>query len=202
MSGEIPMTWEDPALTFSPVLHLYTVNTFPGTGTETIPAGATTVDIECWGATGFGGHGNTAGGSEGGGGASGSYSHSQYSVVAHGGQTFTYVVAAAPGFDSSVVNGTYPPAVNMDSPGGGGGGIGTFGADGAGGVAGAIGTGGTITNSKGNDGSAGAGFGSGTGQGGHGVIGVYATGHQGAHGSFSNTTNNPGFDGQVLFYYV
>lgn len=177
--------------------------TTAGTFTETIPAGATTLDIEVWGPAGFGGHGNLTGATQGGGGGSGGYSHSQYNVAVSNGLTFTVVIAAAASVgSSSVVNGTFGTAVNMTGPAGGNGGIGTVSADGGGGVAGVTGTGGGISNSAGGAGNGGASRGQFGGFGSGGVIGVFGTGPKAGNGNFNGTTNTPGKDGQVLFHYV
>jgi hypothetical protein len=196
MSGASFMELMDPLNAFSPTNHVYSS---AGTFTETIPIGATTLDIETWGPPGAGGSGNTFGiGTQGGGGGSGGYSHSSYTVTGHSGQTFT-VTVGTPAFNSTVVNGTFTTAVNMSAPAGGNGGNSTVGGGGAAGAAGAVGTGGNVANSAGNAGNKGSP--ASNGMGGPGVVGVHATGPHGLRGNFNNSTN-PAGPGYAVFHYV
>ena len=177
---------------FTPVQHLFTVNV--SNATETIPAGASNVVIECFGATGYGGHGD--GSFKGGGGGSGGYSRSIYSVSLFndGTKTFTYTVGLGGNTGSSVSSGTGPAISTMTGPVGGDGGIGS-GSIGAGGTAGAIGTNGNQATSPGNAGTDGDG-------GGLGVTGIHANGAHAPGGVINPTTNAPGLDGVVSFYYT
>lgn len=198
MSGIEAILMADPNVVFSPTQTVYSTH---GTYTVTIPSGASTMTVECWGASGYGGHGVPRGGSQGGGGASGSYCRSVYSVAANNGQTLTAVVGYAASSASTVTNATFSTTVAMSAPVGGNGGLGTFAADGIGGVAGAAATGGTAANLAGNAGQPGGGYGSGTGAGGNGVVGVYGTGTSGGNGTFT-IANSPGQDGLIIFNFV
>ena len=111
---------------FSPVTHVYTT----GSGTETIPSGASQLIIAAWG--GGGGGGNGSGGGEpdyGGGGGGGAYVAQTYSLTSSDwGKTFTYVVgnggaAMNNGTASTVANGTYGTTVAFSAGGGTPGGI-------------------------------------------------------------------------------
>lgn len=182
----------------APLNHLYST---AGTFTEIIPAGFTTLVIENWGATGFGGHGNVSGvGTQGGGGGSGGYSRSSYNISTNSGQTFTVTVqAGASVLSTTVVNNTFTISVNMGAPTGGNGGLGQLANGGTAGAAGAIGTGGNVVNTVGNIGSHGDPVYNGPL--GAAVIGVNATGNSGPDGSYSNTVNVPGLSGVVNFHY-
>jgi hypothetical protein len=171
---------------FTPVTRTYTTAT---TATETIPVGATTVVIECFGATGLGAHGD--GSFKGGGGGSGGYSRTSHACS--GGQTLSYVVGQAASSGSSVSSGTLA-ITTMTGPLGGNGSIGS-GSSGTGGAAGATGTGGTAANSVGNAGATG-------GNGGAGVTGVNGSGAPGGNGNITVGTNNPGNDGVIIFSYT
>ena len=94
MSGVLAIMGTDISGTgFNPTLRSYTTN---GVYTDTIPTGASTIVIELFGESGYGGHGNVTGGSQGGGGGSGGYARSSYTVTAMGGagKTFTLTLAA------------------------------------------------------------------------------------------------------------
>ena len=188
---------------FSPVTHIYSAH---GSFTETIPAGASSVVIEVWGATGGGGNGSGTGCNVkgGGGGGSGGYSRSSsMSVLGHSGQTMAYTVgtggsSGSSGVASTVSSGTFTIASTLNGGGGAGGGVGTGGLGGAGGSA----SGGSV-NTIGNTGDSG-GLGNLGGNGGLAVTGVYGTGTRGGHGGYtiSNSGWTAGNDGVVVFYYT
>lgn len=179
-----------------PVTHNYSA---AGSGTETIPAGYTTVVMECWGATGASGGGDPQGKTSGGGAASGSYSRSSYSVSGAGGKTLDYIVASTGA--SSISSGTFA-ITTLSAPNGNSGTNGTISVPGSGGTPGAVASGGTAANLAGNAGQDGSGPGSSnTGAGGAGVVGVYATGPDGPPGTptVSGLGANPGL---VVFTYL
>lgn len=140
----------------------------PGTGSVTIPASATGVTIECWGAGGGGGaadYGFIAPGEPeifpGGGGGGGGYSKTILVLgVGDPGKTINYTVgtggsgglfgspAGNPGTFSNVYSGTYT-ITTMTSNGGNGGDSGAYASQGAGGTA----SGGNTTNTTGNGGA-------------------------------------------------
>ena len=159
--------------------------------------------VEVWGPTGYGGHGNATIPSQGGGGGSGGYSRSIYTVAGSAGLTMNWSCGTggqALNFANSyVTSGTYSLTA-MQVPTGGSGGIGTIGGGGAGGTAGPVGHGGNQSNLGGNAGDAGDPAGIGTG--GAAVGGIHATGEPGAAGSYSTTVNNGGLPGTVAFYYT
>jgi hypothetical protein len=139
----------------------------PGTGLIAIPAGATGVTIQVWGAGGGGGYGflgEIAPGEPevfpGGGGGSGGYSKTVLTLTAQDGKTINYRVGTGgpngtafapngePGTFSNVSSGTYT-ITTMTANGGNGGDSGQFANQGAGGTA----TGGNTTNTTGNGGA-------------------------------------------------
>lgn len=170
--------------------------------TETIPANVSTVTIELWGCTGFGGHGNTsAGGTQGGGGGSGAYCRSVYSVVGQNGRTFTVSLPAGGVTTAATISaGTFSGFTAMSAPGGGNGGIGGVSTGGSAGTGGSIASGGNVVNAEGNDGN--RGDPDGPGGGGPVVTGIYGIGKKGPNGSFSNTTNNSGRTAIAVFTYT
>jgi len=186
---------------FSPVTHTY--NT-PGTATETIPSGASTMTVETWGAGGGGGGGSGTGcgAHGGGGGGSGGYSLTVINVASGNGQTLTYTVgtggsSGSVGGSSVVSSGTFS-LPTMTAAGGNGGQTGGAGTGGTGGT----GTGGNTTNTTGNTGSTG-GLGDPGGAGGAGLVGLFGTGSTGGAGG--NTGVNPGSGGGVglvVFHYT
>ena len=196
MSGALDCYFLDPYVAFTANIKTYGTN---GTFTETIPTGATTLTIELWGATGYGGHGNIATGNQGGGGGSGAYVRHLLTVTGAGGRTFTVVIGAGGnGLVSTVVNGTFATATSLSSASGGNGGVASPYADGAAGAAAVIGTGGNVVNLVGNGGNAG---GYGGGGGGAAVIGVNGTGNSGAAGTYT-VSNAAGKNGVAIFSYV
>jgi hypothetical protein len=185
--------------TASTVLRIYST---AGSGTETVPAGYTTVTIEIFGGSGNGGSGNTnftdlLGG---GGGGSGGYAMSQYSVGGLGGRTMAYSVGGVNGA-STVSSGTLT-ITTMTATGGLNGGNATPLVGGASGPPG-NGSGGTVTNIAGNAGGIGGGrpFGF-PGAGGAGVAGVNGGGTTGGGGIAGPGSGFPGNPGVVIFKYT
>lgn len=186
---------------FTPVTHAY--NT-AGAGTETIPVGASTVTIECWGASGAGnkGTGTGCGVETGPQGGSGGYTLTIVNVSSANGQTIAYAVGAAgfanggAGDASTVSTGTFA----LTTMTGGGGGGGTLGGGGIGGTAGTA-TGGNTTNTPGNTGANGSGIGGGgTGL---GIVGINGTGANGGAGGVGSAgAAHPGGNGKVIFKYT
>jgi len=163
--------------------HLDTFST-PGPVTITIPAGATTALIECWGSSSFGGTGSGTGlgtQSSGGGSGSGAYTKTFLTVSGHGGQTLkanvgtagtpTGGIATASNVAVGTFSGTFT-TMNSGAPNQGGDAPSSSapGTPSAGGVA----TGGGSINSNGNIGSGAVG--------GAGVVGTNGTGANGGHG--------------------
>jgi hypothetical protein len=185
-----------------------TLHTFTSSGTETLPAGKTSVTIELWGATGYGAHGpnpNTNSVS-GGGGGSGGYARSTFLISALGGAGKTLTVSlatGASGTNSIISAGTATGFTTMTAPCGGNGvivSVSTATKGGQGGLAGAIGSGGNIVNSKGNPGN--EGDPTGANDGGSAVTGLYSAGNDAPGGSNSPTTNVAGKSGYASFYYT
>ena len=150
----------------------FTYNT-AGAALQTIPTGATTMTVECWGSSAGGG---VNGGSLGGGGGSGGYAKTIISVSGDGGQNINYSVGAAggPGLtggNSTVSAGTF--AISTMTCNAGGAGVGNT--HGSGGSS----SGGVTTNTSGNPGA----DGSSGGMGGAGIVGTYATGSNGGQGA-------------------
>src|SRR5450631_1892233 len=119
-------TWKQFFAAFvGPVTHTYNA---AGTYSDTIPAGASNVVIEDWGASGSGdvGTGSGCGANSGQGAGSGAYARSSYTVSGHAGQTISITVgtAGAPsgnaGTSSTVSSGTFS-VTTMTAPGGQGG---------------------------------------------------------------------------------
>lgn len=180
-----------------PLQHVYTS---AGSGTETIPGPSpitySTVIIEVWGGTGGGGSGTGIDSAQGGGGGSGSYCRSSYSLSGASGKTMSYTIGA-PNNASSVASGTFT-ITSMSSPGGGSGGAASGGNPGSGGSAGVLATGGTVANDAGNPGATGKPVGNGGG--GAYVLGIYAVGTKGMHGSYGASL--PGSSGVISFTYL
>ena len=183
-----------------------------GTGTETVPAGVTTLVLEVWSGSGGGGAGfgtiglsNNAGG---GGGAGGSYSRSTLPVSGHAGENMTYTVGAAgtagvAGGNSTVVAGTFA-MTTMTANGGNPGTAATSsilpGNGGAGGTA----TGGTVVNTTGNAGKAGqpqGGPGFHGGFPGAGIGGINGGGPSGGLGAQQVGAGSAGNAGLIIFSY-
>ena len=185
------------------VLHVYTT---AGSGTETIPTGATTCVIEVWGGVSGGGGGSLGNGSTGGGGGGGAgpgYSRSSYTVSGDAGETMAYTVGAAGNYGSNVFSGT---AGNGTAGGSSSVSSGTFavttmtataGGFGTGGTNSAAGTGGAASTASGGNAVNTAG-----GAGGTPTFSSHSGGAAGTHGSplYSGTPagagNNSGADGE------
>jgi len=187
-----------------PITHIYTT---PGTNTETIPAGYSTLTLEIWGGSGGGGNGHNGGFptfAGGGGGASGGYSRTVISVSGAGGQTIQYTVGAAGALSgngtlSQAASGTFT-LTTMTANGGAAGGAAAAGVGGTGGAGGAA-SGGTAVNQTGNAGTAGtAGSPGSIGLGGAGIPGINYGGATGGNGG-SITTGVVGGVGVVAFSY-
>lgn len=185
---------------FVPVTHTYT----SGTGTETIPSGATTMVIEAWGGSGPGGAGSSyftahqiqySGG--GGGGAAG-YCRSSFPVTGLTGETMTYIVGSAGGGNTSITAGTFAMTTMAANGGGGGGNASGF----TGGTLGTGGTasGGTSANATGSNGTAGSAGSFGTG--GVGTVGINGTGARGGNGGYATMPLGGGGPGQITFRYT
>ncbi len=164
---------------FAPITYSFNV---PTSTTFAIPAGATTMTIECWGGTGAGGIGDGFA-TPGAGGGSGGYSKTVATVTGDGGQTLNYTVGGVSG-TSSVSSGTFSISTMTCS-----GGVSASGTTpGGGGTA----TGGTSTNTAGNAGAT-------LSAGGAGIVGTYATGPSGGFGVI-NPPMQAGSNGLVLFH--
>lgn len=187
------------------------IYTTPGSATETIPSGFTTVVIEVWGAGGAGGDrfGDDSADAGGGGGGSGGYSRTSISVSGAGTQTMAYTVgtggvaAGAAGTASSVSSGTFVVTTITANGGAAGTSATSLSAPGSGGTGGTA-TGGTVINTGGNVGANGqsnAGGGAG-GTGGTGIPGINSGGLPGGNGrggvGFPRTF---GGNGIVVFSY-
>jgi len=172
---------------FAPQQVSYSSN---GTYTPTIPSGATTALVECWGASGGGaaGHGTGCSAGFGVGGSSGGYSRSSFSVASGNGKTLSVIVGngGAPntaGTASSVASGTF--SITTLSDGGGA----------ASGGAGGSASGGNVVNTTGNVGV--------TDTGGAGIVGIHGTGGGGGNGGFgTGSTGGSGVDGLVIINYT
>jgi hypothetical protein len=196
--------------TFTPVLRAY--NT--GSGTETIPTGATTMVVEQWGGAGPGGAGfgsfglDTAEG--GGGGQAGGYCRSSYTVSAQNGHTLNWSVGAggtppSAGGASTITAGTMTGFTAMTANGGNPGGNASSGIPGTGGSGAGAATGGNAANITGASGQNGSSNNSG-GQGGTGTTGTVAgDGSPHSSGGIGAGQAGAGFTGQVgyiVFYYT
>lgn len=186
----------------NPVQHLITT---AGAGTETIPAGYSTLTCESWGATGRSGAGfNGGGGNSSGGGASGSggYCRTVISVSGAGGQTINFTNGAAGGLTggtTTVSSGTFTIGT-MTATGSAAGGdapnLGTGGTGGAGGTA----SGGNAVNTPGNAGGAGTNN-AGGGAPGNPGLGIPGINYGGPNGVSDGFVNVPGSPGVISFYY-
>lgn len=183
-----------------PLQHVYTN---AGSGTETIPGPSpvtySTVIIELWGPSGAGGPGTGIDGSQGGGGASGSYCKSSYSVSGSAGKTMSYTIGT-PGVNSTISSGTFTISI-MTSPYGNFGSAPVSGSGGIGGIGGGVATGGNVINSNGNAGENGDTNGVRGGLGGPAIVGQYASGYSGSNGTYG-PTDIPGRNGVISFTYL
>lgn len=186
----------------------------PGSFTETVPVGYTTLTLEVWGGSAGGGPWFNAGGgniSGGGGGGAGGYARSSISVAGLGGDTVSFTVGAAgnnsgnpgpgDGTSSSATSGTLPMTTMTCTGGVHGTGAVSLGVAGAGGAAGTA-TGGTVVNTSGNAGTAGTNNAGGGlfGQGGFGIPGINGGGNKGGNGG--GVAAQPGGVGIVIFNYA
>ena len=186
---------------FTPVLNNY--NT-PGSFTETIPVGASTLTIEAFGASGGGnrGEGTGCGAAFGAQGGSGGYCLTIINVAAANGQTINFTVGVAGiitgnGAASTVSSGTF--SIITITAGGGGGAL-TPGGSAVGGLAGTA-FGGINTNTSGNAGANGSVMGGGGT--GNGIVGINGTGAQGGQGGLGMTQpGRVGGPGRVIFQYI
>lgn len=166
--------------------------TAAGTGTITVPSGATSVVIEAIGASGNSGAeltDNCANTYFPGDGGSGGLARSA-SIPCSGGQTLNYTVGN-PGSATTVSSGTLSITTLTANSGGNGGAVTGYSFLGCTGTNGNAGVGGTAsggsTNITGNAGGTG-----GVGGGGAGLVGTYATGANGASAGFSPYTGGAG----------
>ena len=204
---------------FSPVTNTYTT----GSGTETVPSGASTVTISIWGGGGSGGITGALVTNVAGGGGGGGYSSKVVSVS--GGQTFSYSVGAGGtgvsansnsathtgnSGGSSTVSGS---SVSMTATGGlGGGSSGGSGGGASGGTTNTSGTTGGSTGSVSSATSGSASYGGGSPSGGanatyststgYGTAGnVPGGGSSGVSGDY-DISSSDGATGQVSFSYT
>jgi len=190
------------------------IYTTPGSGTETIPAGFTTLVVEVFGAGGGGGarFGDDISDAGGGGGGSGGYSRTSISVAGAGTQTMSYFVGSggaptggtgASGTASTVSSGTFTITAITANGGAGGTAATSLSAPGSGGAGGTA-SGGTVVNTSGHTGNngqtpAGGGFG---GTGGTGIPGVNYGGLAGGNGRGGiGDPATTGGNGAVVFSY-
>lgn len=163
-----------------------------GSGTETVPTGATQVIIELWGPGGTGAFGTGSltnhDAQYGAGGAAGGYCRSSYACS--GGKTLSYSVGTTSGSDSTVSSGS----LSITSMTANGGNQGAFGGGSA--------SGGTQANTTGAGGAAG-GSAYADGAAGPGTTGVYegAEGAGGRGGYQQGNPGSPGANGFLSFYY-
>lgn len=165
---------------FAPITYSFNIAT---TSTFTIPSGATTMTVECWGGSGSGSYTNTY--TAGAGGGSGGYAKTIISVSGDAGETIDYTVGGPSG-TSSVSSGTF--AISTMTCSGGGAASGST--PGTAGTA----SGGGSTNTSGNAGGIVATPGA-------GIVGIYGTGPSGGAGTPFPPSGN-GSNGLVLFHFA
>lgn len=186
---------------FNPTTSSYTT---AGTFTESIPSGATTMEIEVNGASAGGGAGSGTGcgAHGGGGGGAGGYSKTILNVASANGQTISVTVGAAgssagAGGASIVSSGSFA-LTTMTGNGGSPGVTGGLGTGGAGGTA----SGGNTTNTTGASGGTG-GAGNPGGAGGAGHAGDFVTGSTGGAGGNDGVhSGGVGGVGKIAFHYT
>lgn len=184
---------------FTPVTNIYN----GGTGSETIPLGASTLTME--GIGGGGGGGQDSGTFGGGGGGGGSYFKYVINVSAASGQTINFSVGHAGarrggnGGPTVISAGTFS-FPTLTAGGGVGGGAATVGGAGSGGSGGTA-TGGQV-NTSGNTGGAGTNLVGGTGA--AALTGIYISAGSGGAGAEpgDDLPPNPGTPGSVAFHYT
>lgn len=161
-----------------------TAYTGPSTTTVTIPAGKQQMILELFPDSGLGGHGD--GSLKGGGGGTGGYSKSVYSVSGNAGQTVVITLQQGNSTPtaSTIASGTF----SMTTMSGVGGNPGSVGAGASPGSGGPVTSGGNQINQPGNDGGSAVG----NSRAGQPLIGIYGNGFPGGAGAISATTNNPG----------
>lgn len=161
-----------------------TAYTGPSTTTVTIPAGKQQMILELFPDSGLGGHGD--GSLKGGGGGTGGYSKSVYSVSGNAGQTVVVTLQQGNSTPtaSTIASGTF----SMTTMSGVGGNPGSVGAGASPGSGGPVTSGGNQINQPGNDGGSAVG----NSRAGQPLIGIYGNGFPGGAGAISATTNNPG----------
>lgn len=170
-----------------------TTQTFNSTGTFTVPAGVTSVNVQVWGGGGAGG-GNTTTNDGGGGGGGGAYSATNGIAVTPGASLTVTVGAAGTGGTGDGGNGGDSWFINNTTILAKGGTGGDAPVSGAGGVAGAGGAAGSgIGTTKFSGGNGGTGRDNGTGQGGPGgsSAGTGANGTSGAAVWSTTTAGSP-----------
>ena len=160
-----------------------TVNT-ASSGSIPIPAGATNMEIELYGASAVGGALNGTGG--GGGGGSGGLARTKLNVAGNNLQTIAYSVGAATS-SSTVSSGTFSLTTMTANSGN----IGGTGSSGGPGGTGGTASGGNTLNQTGNTGTAGVTSSIG-GAGAPGITGDLGTGNPGGHGANTQTGGQPG----------
>lgn len=177
-----------------PIIKAYTV---PGSYTETIPEGQTSVIIEIWGAGGGSGYSATPG-SYGGGGGAGAYVKSYYSTLGQVGKTISLTVGTGGTAGTNIANGgtggtttasTNTFTITTMTASGGLGGVSAPG--GAAGAGGSTATGGNVQNTTG---AAGASYTGGVGTYGR-TRAAYGNGASGQPGA------TVGGDGAIIIIY-
>lgn len=167
-------------------------------GTYTVPAGVTSITVECWGGGGGGGGAKSSSGGDvaGGGGGGGAYSTTTVSVTP--GQTITVAVGTAgsagnnngtSGGNGGASSVTYNSSIVAQAAGGNGGGGGTSGAK-TGGAGGNSGTGTVHNGGSGGNGYIGGSFD--FGGGGGGSAGTNTNGGNGTTSTGTPVVNPPG----------
>lgn len=182
---------------FPPVTNTYD----SGSGTETIPNGASQLIAEIWGAGNIGGAGDAGIPAVGGGAGSGGYSKKTFTLTpSDWGKTFSYTVGAASGGNTTLTNGTYGTAVSMTANGGG---IGQDAASGGNQGSGGTASGGDVnTTGNGSGGVTRVGAGAPNG-GGNVATGIGSTpGGGGAGGSSAGGPGSAGANGRAKFAYT
>lgn len=172
-----------------------------GTGTDTIPTGASQVSIEIWGAGNRGGNGDLGIPAVGGGSGSGGYSKKTFALTpSDWGLTFNYFIGAANGGNSTSSQNTFGTAFNLSALGGAAGQDAVSGGlQGAGGLA----SGGDVnTAGNGSGGVVRAGAGAPNGGGDSAASMGTVPGGGGAGGNLAGGPGNAGANGRAKFSYT
>ncbi|WP_264520913.1 beta strand repeat-containing protein [Flavobacterium sp. N1994] len=166
--------------------------TSPGTSSFTVPAGVTSLTVECWGAGGSGG--GTAGNAtaSGGGGGGGGYSKNTVAVVS--GSSINYTIGA--GGTGTTANGANGGATTFSTVAANGG-FGGMQGNSNSGVGGAGGTGTTFNGGKGANGIL-----SNSGGGGAGSAGSASNGNSATNGTGANAVTNGAAGGNGGVGYI